>query len=148
MESTPLVLRLLVVEDRCAPGVAGWDLFRPVRAADRVSCALRVTAYFSSPLPVAETLAGILGAGERALSGIPFTRGTVRQDRPGELSRAGHTLTWDQPGFPVPWPGQSADAYRFVCEPPRATGTDDIRCQYGTVFALTLPPAAYFRMPR
>ncbi|MEU7566895.1 hypothetical protein AB0A99_12910 [Streptomyces fradiae] len=43
-ESTPLVLRLLVVEDHYTRGMSGWDLFNPVRPAYRVSCWMRLSA--------------------------------------------------------------------------------------------------------
>ncbi len=152
--STPLEPRLLVIEDRYAPGVAGSGLFTLHRAGCRVSCRMLVTAYFSSPLPPAETLSRILDAGERALSGIPFTRELVGSDRPpdsGELSRAGHTLTWDRPAAPLPEPAESPYDHRLRlrCEPsPEGGGVQGVRSRYGTVFALTLPPVTYYRVPR
>ncbi|MFE3329936.1 hypothetical protein [Streptomyces sp. NPDC059176] len=146
-ESTPLMLRLLVVEDHYTRGIAGWDLFTPVRPAYRVSCGMRLMAYYSSPLPPAETITQILDAGEQPLSGIPFTHDTAREDRRGELTHAGHNLTWDQPGSPIPKPEQPANANRFICEPPEAS-VGGIRRRYGTVFALTLPPNHYYRIPR
>ncbi|WP_031476032.1 hypothetical protein [Streptomyces bicolor] len=61
-EGTPLELRLLIVEDHFTRGV-GWDLFTPTSPACQVSCRTRLTAYYSSPLPLAETIARILDAG-------------------------------------------------------------------------------------
>ncbi|GGR10027.1 hypothetical protein [Streptomyces aurantiogriseus] len=90
--STPLVLRLLVVEDHYTRGTASLDLFTSLRPAYRVSCWMRLTAYYSSPLPPAETITRILDAGEQALSGIPFTHDIAHEDS-GELAHAGHTLT-------------------------------------------------------
>ncbi|MFD5097563.1 hypothetical protein [Streptomyces albidochromogenes] len=146
-ESTPLVLRLLVVEDHCNRGMADWDLFKPVKPAYRLSCWMRLTAYYSSPLSPDETITEILAAGEQALSSIPFTHDNTHEDNRGELTHAGHTLTWDHPGSPVPAPAQPANAYRFVCEPPAAS-LGGVRRRYGTVFALDLPPADYYRVPR
>ncbi|MFD4759513.1 hypothetical protein ACFWOJ_11615 [Streptomyces sp. NPDC058439] len=146
-ESTPLVLRLLVIEDHYTRGMVGWDLFTPITPAYQVSCWMRLTAYYSSPLPPAETITRILDTGKQTLSGIPFTHNTAREDGRGELTHAGHTLTWDQPGSSAPEPEQPANAYRFVCEPPAAS-VGGIRRRYGTVFALSLPPGDYYRIPR
>ncbi|GGW87288.1 hypothetical protein CP966_33830 [Streptomyces galilaeus] len=146
-ETTPLVLRFLVVDDHCTRGLAGWDLFTPVRRAFRVSCWMRLTAYYSSPLPPTETITRILDAGEHALSGIPFTHSTTGEKRRGELDSVGHALTWDQPASPVPEPEQPAHAYRFTYEP-SAANVGGIRRQHGTVFMLTLPPEDYYRIPR
>lgn len=145
--STPLVLRLLVVEDHYTRGMADWDLFRPVKPAYRVACQMRLTAYYSSPLSPAETITEILAAGEHALSSIPFTRDNTPEDQRDALTHAGHTFSWDHPGSPVPAPLQPAHACRFVCEPPAAS-LGGIRRSYGTVFALDLPPADYYRVPR
>lgn len=147
-ESTPLVLRLLVVRDHFTRGMADWDFFRPTRAAFRVSCEMHVTAYFSSPLPPAQTLARILDAGEAGLSGVPFTRDTACQYRPGELTHAGHTLTWDQSTLLVADSSKPLNTFRCLYEPSSVGGLSGIRDRYGTVFSLALPPAVYFRMPR
>lgn len=145
--STPLVLRLLVIRDHYTPGRAGWDLFRPVRAAYRVTCDIHVTAYFSSPLTPVETITRILGAGGAGLSGIPLAPETACQDRPGELSHAGHTLTWDLPTVLVADSGQPMNVLRCSYEPSSSGGLDSIRDAYGTVFSLALPPASYFHVP-
>ncbi|MDN3297595.1 hypothetical protein QWM81_26870 [Streptomyces ficellus] len=146
-QSTPLVLRLVVVEDSYTRGMAGWDMFNPVKPAYQVSCSMRLTAYYSSPLPAPETITRILAAGEQALSGIPFTHDNAHEDRQGAMTHVGHTLTWDQPGSHVPEPEQPANAFRFVCQPPGAR-VDGIRRRHGTVFALTLPPENYYQVPR
>lgn len=146
-ESTPLVLHLLVVDDHCTRGTASWDLFTPVRPSYRVSCSMRLTAYYSSPLSSAETITRILDAGDQAVSAIPFTHDTAGEGRQGELSCAGHSLTWDQPGSPVPEPEQQANAHQFICEPTEAS-VGDIRRRDGMVFMLSLPPEDYYRIPR
>ncbi|MFI9582832.1 hypothetical protein ACIHCQ_13525 [Streptomyces sp. NPDC052236] len=146
-ESTPLVLRLVVVEDHYTRGMAGWDLFNPVKPAYRVSCWMRLKAYYSSPLSSAEAINRILAAGEQALSGIPFAHDNAPEDRRGGVTHAGHTLTWDQPGSQVPEPERPANAYRFVCEPPAAS-VGGIRRRHSTVFALTLPLEHYYQIPR
>lgn len=146
-ESTPLVLRLVVVEDHYTRGRVGWDLFTPVRPAYRVSCWMRLTAYYSSPLPPAETITRVLTAGEQALSSVPFTYDNAHEARRGGMAHAGHTLTWDHSGSQVPDPEPSANAYRFVREP-TAASVSGTRRRYGTVFTLTLPPVDYFRAPR
>ncbi|MGH4036035.1 hypothetical protein ACQB60_44875 [Actinomycetota bacterium Odt1-20B] len=119
--STPLALHLLVVEDQYTRGTVEWDLFTPVSPAFRVCCWMRLTGYFSSPLPAAQTITQILAEGERALSGIPFTHNTTREHTTGELAHAGHVLAWDQPGALIPEPEQPTHTYRFVREPRRRT---------------------------
>ncbi|MGW3495693.1 hypothetical protein [Streptomyces sp. NPDC001020] len=142
-ESTPLVLRLLVIEDYYARGMVGWNLFTPVRPARRVSCWMRLTAYYSSPLPSAETISRILDAGTQPLFRYPlFTRNTAREDGRCDLTHVSHTLTGGQPDSPVSEPERPANANRFVCEPPAAS-VGGIRRRYGTVFVLTLPSGGY-----
>lgn len=143
-QSTPLVLRLIVLEDHWMPGTAGWDLFNPVRASHKVSCRMRLTAYYSSPLPPAETITRIFAAGERPLSSIPFIRGIAHESH-GELTHVGHTLTWDQPGSPVPEP--TSVTHRLMCDP-SAASVGDIRRRHDTVFALDLPTDNYYQVPR
>lgn len=95
--STPLEPRLLVIEDRYAPGVAGSGLFTLHRADCRVSCRILVTAYFSSPLPPAETLSRILDAGERACPASP--------SRANSEALPVRTTPVNSPGPDTPWPG-------------------------------------------
>ncbi len=142
-----MVLRLVVVEDHCTRGMAGWDLLKPVKAAYRLSCWMHLTAYYSSPLPSDETITRILDAGQQALSAIPFTHHNAHEDIQGQLTHAGHTLTRDQSGSQVPELEQPANAYRFVCEPPTASVVA-IRRRYGTVFALTLPQENYYQIAK
>ncbi|MFF6998862.1 hypothetical protein ACFY93_28440 [Streptomyces sp. NPDC008313] len=112
----------------------------------RVSCWIRLTAYYSSPLQPDETIAMILAAGEQPLSSIPFTRGSIDEDE-REMSHAGHTLTWDQPGSPIPEPGQPFSEIKPVSESSPAS-VGDIRRSFGTVYALTLPQEDYYQVSR
>ncbi|MFJ3934982.1 hypothetical protein [Streptomyces parvus] len=150
VENTPLELRLLVIEDHYSRGWADLGLLTLSRSAYRASCEMRVTAYFSSPLPLAETLAHILDAGERGLSGIPFTYDLAPGDSPGELAHAGHVLTWNQSTVPLPEHAEGAHDCRFrlLLDPPIASNVASIRRRHGAVFALALPPTTYFRVLR
>lgn len=145
-ETTPLTLRLLVIEDHYLPGTPSWEWLSPSKPAFKVSCWMRVTAYHSSPLPPAETIGRILDVGEQPLSPIPLTRANTPPPSANEIVHAGHILTWDHPSQPVTEPERLTGVYRYVREP-ASPSVGEIRRQHGTVFALTLPPDYYYRMP-
>ncbi|MGP4090648.1 hypothetical protein [Streptomyces sp. KR55] len=107
---------------------------------------MRVTAYYSSPLPPAETIGRILDAGEQPLSPIPFTRANTPLPSADEIAHAGHILTWDRPGQPLTEPERLTGVYRYVREP-ASSSVGEIRRQRGIVFALALPSDYYYRMP-
>ncbi|MFI1769678.1 hypothetical protein ACH41H_47925 [Streptomyces sp. NPDC020800] len=152
-EKTPLALRLLALDDHCVPGTLGWDLFSPRRPTWKVRCWMRLTAYYTSPLSVSDTIDAILTAGDQPLSPIPFTHehdGTGAElipGPPGDRVRAGHVLDWDNPSRTLPGPEENTGLHRRVYEPPGATVTA-IRHQHGVIYRLTLPVDDYYRIPR
>ncbi|MFD8391910.1 hypothetical protein ACFV2N_22600 [Streptomyces sp. NPDC059680] len=152
-EETPLTLRLLAIDDHCVPGTLNWDLFSPRWPTCKVRCTMRLTAYYTSPLPVSDTIDAILTAGDQPLSPIPFTHeheGTGTElipGPPGDMVRAGHILDWDKQGHTLPEPEQNPSGYGTVREPPHTT-VSGIRRLHGAVYRLTLPTIHYYRVPR
>ncbi|MGW0886490.1 hypothetical protein [Streptomyces sp. NPDC002671] len=152
-EETPLTLRLLAIDDHCMPGTPDWDLFSPRWPTCKVRCCMRLTAYYTSPLPVSDTIDAILTAGDQPLSPIPFTHehdGTATElipGPPGDRVRAGHVLDWDNPSHTLPGPEENPSLCRRVYEPTHATVTA-IRHQHGIIYRLTLPADDYYRIPR
>ncbi|MFG3370612.1 hypothetical protein ACIPWY_38770 [Streptomyces sp. NPDC090032] len=169
---TPLTLGLVVVEDSCAGGQAP-ELFFP-SGADRykIRCTMYVTAYFGAdPRRVADTIDGVLSAGDRPGSPIPFGhdfqyartvvdyyRGKAGDPQgpgtgePKELFSAGTvTLNWDQ----VRAEGASAlmeeprtctphdPPVRRCLREPATSSVADLRRTYGMVFKLTFPAKDY-----
>ncbi|TKT03593.1 hypothetical protein [Streptomyces lasalocidi] len=152
-EWTPLELRLLIIDDYCTPGTLDWELFGPRWPAYKVRCFMRLTGYYTSPLPVPDTIEAILTAGDQPLSPIPFSHARNRKETdltpgpPGNMSHAGHVLDWDRPGFTLKAPEDYPAAYRRICDPPVTTVTA-IRVQHGVIYRLTLPVFDYYRIPR
>lgn len=148
-EETPLTLRLLVLEDHYVPGTPTREWLAPSKPSFKVSCWMRLTAYYSTDTTVAEAIDSILIAGERPLARIPFTHNNTSTPllTAAEMSHAGHTLIWDILGRPVNEPERPPFAYRYVREPASST-VGEIRQRYGTVLALTLPREDYYRMSR
>ncbi|MEW2154596.1 hypothetical protein AB0950_04770 [Streptomyces sp. NPDC007189] len=152
-EETPLTLRLLAIDDHCVPGTLDWDLFNPRWPTYKVRCWMRLTAYYTSSLPVSDTVDAILTAGDQPLSPIPFTHehdGTGTElipGPPGDRVRAGHVLDWDNPSRTLPGPEENPGLYRRVYEPSHATVTA-IRHQHGIIYRLILPADGYYRIPR
>ncbi|MGW1169094.1 hypothetical protein [Streptomyces sp. NPDC002550] len=120
-DRTPLSLGLAVVHDVCVPGSGpGW-FFQQKTDDYKVVCSMNITAYYGAdPRHMADTLDGILTAGDHARSGpagsgspIPFThddhgkrlvayyRGHdpnpqgPKAPEPTMMAVSGQTLTWD-----------------------------------------------------
>ncbi|MEV7755973.1 hypothetical protein [Streptomyces griseofuscus] len=150
-EQTPLMLRLLVIDDHCIPGTLDWDLFTLCRPTYKLRCWMRLTAYYTSPLPSSDTIDAILAAGDQPLSAIPFTHehdgtGTELIPAPlGDRIRAGHVLDWDSRIRTLPEPEENSGLYRHVHEPLHAT-VADIRHQHGSIYRLVLPADDYDRI--
>ncbi|WNF28520.1 hypothetical protein RI138_17690 [Streptomyces sp. C11-1] len=170
---TPLTLGLVVLEDVCVGGQAKEWFFVTGDDQYKVNCTMRVTAYFGAdPHRTAETIDGILTAGDRAESPIPFAhdfqyarkvvdyyRGKTGDPQgtgtgePRELFAAATIrLTWDQVRSgdtrelieePRPCASPGPTMRRCLHEPP-STSVADLRREYGMVFKLTLPTQQYF----
>ncbi|WP_212912586.1 hypothetical protein [Streptomyces sp. TS71-3] len=113
---TPLTLGLLALEDTCAGGTAKEWFYSTGDDRYKIRCTLYATAYFGAdPRHMADTIDGILTAGDRTGSPIPFAhdfqyartvvdyyRGRTGDPQgpgtgePTLLSAAPVTLRWDQ----------------------------------------------------
>ncbi|MFG3408252.1 hypothetical protein [Streptomyces sp. NPDC048142] len=170
---TPLTLGLVALEDECAGGQAREWFFPSGDDRYDIRCTMYVTAYFGAdPRRIADTIDGVLAAGDRTGSSIPFAhdfsyartvvdyyRGKTGDPQgpgtgePKELfAAATTTLNWDQV--------RSGDARELIEEPrpcappgptvrrclhePTSTSVDDLRREYGMVFKLTIPTQQYF----
>lgn len=170
---TPLTLGLVVLEDACAGGRAKEWFFPTGDDRYEIDCTLDVTAYFGAdPRRMADTIDGVLTAGDRTGSPVPFAHdfpyaravvdyyrgGTGDPQGPGTgeprelFAAATATLNWDQirgEGTrelieePRPCAPPGPTARRCLHEP-ASTGVADLRREYGTVFELTLPTRQYF----
>ncbi len=170
---TPLTLGLVVLEDVCVGGSAK-ELFLPT-GSDRykIKCTMSVAAYFGAdPRRMADTIDGVLSAGDRTGPPIPFdhefhyARAVVDYYRgkagdpqgpgtgePTHLS-GGTTLTlsWDQVRSgntgqlieePRPCSPHDPPVRRCLNEP-ASTSVADLRREYGMVFKITMPVKNYF----
>ncbi|MFH9759077.1 hypothetical protein ACH4MJ_14835 [Streptomyces anulatus] len=170
---TPLTLGLVVLEDVCVGGSAK-ELFFPT-GSDRykIKCTMSVAAYFGAdPRRMADTIDGVLSAGDRTGSLIPFDhafhyartvvdyyRGKTGDPQgpgtgePTELFSANTiSLNWDQvrsgsTGLlleePRPCSLHDPPVQRCLREP-ASTSVADLRREYGMVFKITMPVTNYF----
>lgn len=170
---TPLSLGLVVLQDVCTGGKAKEWFFSNGDDRYKIRCEMYVTAYFGAdPRSVADTLDGVLTAGDRADSPIPFNhdfhyarmvvdyyRGNTGDPQgpgtgePTHLSNAGSvTFSWDQV--------RSGDTRELIEEPslvayhdppmkrlllePASTSVADLRREHGMVFKITMAVNNYF----
>ncbi|MFF1268895.1 hypothetical protein ACFVZE_23995 [Streptomyces anulatus] len=170
---TPLTLGLVVLEDVCVGGSA-TELFLPT-GSDRykIKCMMSVAAYFGAdPRRIADTIDGVLSAGDRTGPPIPFDHdfhyaravvdyyrgkaGDPQGPGTGEPARLSGgtilTLSWDQV--------RSGNTGQLIEEPrpcspheppvrrclnkPASTSVADLRREYGMVFKITMPVKNYF----
>ena len=167
-EDTPLALGMLVVRDTCRGGSAEQLFDSNGDDTYKISCSLQVTAYYGAdPGRIVSVLDGVLTAGDRMGSGIPFTHdayGAVvdrYRDHAGaleqtQLSTPWHTLSWDpvrdhQPHLMI----QEPDACPAVDLPvmrctrePRAQTVAALRQRYGMVFKLDLTEPRYYEVSK
>ncbi len=170
---TPLTLGLVVLEDVCVGGSAPEWLFPTGADKYKIKCSMSVAAYFGAdPRRMADTIDGVLSAGDRTGPPIPFNhefhyartvvdyyRGKTgnsegpRTWEPMQLSR-GMTLTlsWDQVRSghtgrlieePRPCSPHEPPVRRCLREP-ASTSVADLRREYGMVFKITMPVRNYF----
>ncbi|MEV5898362.1 hypothetical protein [Streptomyces sp. NPDC052127] len=169
---TPLTLGMIVVEDVCAGGKAKEWFFPTGDDQYKIRCTMYVTAYFGAdPRRMADTLDGVLTAGDRSGSPIPFGhdfqyartvidyyRGKAGDPQgpgtgePKLLFSAGTVrLNWDQVHtsgtrelIEEPHPCGSDDPPMRRClREPASTSVADLRRKYGMVFKLTFPAKNY-----
>ncbi|MGQ4727160.1 hypothetical protein ACUN3E_05805 [Streptomyces sp. Ju416(a)] len=170
---TPLTLGLVVLEDVCVGGSAPEWLFPTGSDRYKIKCTMSVAAYFvADPRRMADTIDGVLSAGDRTGPPIPFNhefhnaRAVVDYYRrkagdpqgPGTGEPAhlfgGTTLTlsWDQVRSgnsgqlieePRPCSPREPPVRRCLIEP-ASTSVADLRREYGMVFKITMPVKDYF----
>ncbi|MFD8118467.1 hypothetical protein [Streptomyces microflavus] len=170
---TPLTLGLVVLEDVCVSGSA-TELFLPT-SSDRykIKCMMSVAAYFGAdPRRMADTIDGVLSAGDRTGPRIPFNhefhyahtiinyyRGKAGEPQGPGTGEPTHlsggttlTLSWDQLRSgntgqlieePRPCSPHEPPVRRCLNEP-ASTSVADLRHEYGMVFKITMPVKNYF----
>ncbi|MGW3172640.1 hypothetical protein [Streptomyces sp. NPDC001153] len=169
-EQNPLTLGLVDVRDECFGGTARQWIDSNGDDQYKIKCSLSVTAYYGADRKhFVSVLDGILAAGDRPGSGVPFNHssdgqiihyyrqhgGQEQEPEAPQLSSASHTLSWD----PVRDRNRS---YLMVTEPDKCRASDPpvarclrepesgtvaaIRSQYGMVFKLDLGHSDYFTM--
>ncbi|WP_033284603.1 hypothetical protein [Streptomyces sp. NRRL F-525] len=167
-EDTPLALGMLVVRDTCRGGRAKQLFDSNGDDTYKISCSMQVTAYYgAAPDRIVSVLDGVLTAGDRTGSDIPFTNdayGAVvdrYRDHAGaleqtEMSASAHTLSWDpvrdhQPHLMI----QEPDACPAVDLPvtrctrePEAQTVAALRKRYGMVFRLDLTEPKYYEVSK
>ncbi len=170
---TPLTLGLVVLEDMWLRGRSTEWFFRTGDDRYKIRCMMSLTAYFGAdPRHMADTVEGILTAGDRACSLINFShdfvyarevvayyRGEAGDPRgpgtgePRKLFRGGAvTLTWDQVRSgqarelveePGPSTRHDPPTHRYLREP-ASVSVADLRREHGMVFRIELPVTYYF----
>jgi hypothetical protein len=170
---TPLTLGLVVLEDVCIGGRSKEWFFQTGDDNYRIRCMLSITAYFGAdPRTVADTIDGVLSAGDKNGSPIAFNhdflyaRTVVDYYRgnngpppgkdtvePTQLSKAGAiTLRWDQVrgknrreliDEPRSCTPHDPPIQRCLKEP-GSTSVRDVRNKYGMVFKITIPVNNYY----
>lgn len=170
---TSLTLGLVTVDDVCIRG-RGRELFSSSGDDQyKIRCLMSVTAYFGAdPRHMADTIDGILSAGDRTGSVVPFghdfqyARKVVDyyNGKPGDpqgpgtgeptelFAAATATLNWDQVTTRVsrklidePHPCAPADPpLRRCLREPANTQVTNLRRKFGTVFKLTFATSEYY----
>ncbi|MFD4341202.1 hypothetical protein ACFWPP_28970 [Streptomyces anulatus] len=170
---TPLTLGLVILEDVCIGGRDKEWFFQTGDDKYKIRCMLSISAYFGAdPRTVADTIDGVLSAGDQTDSPIAFNhdflyaRTVVDYYRgkngapvghnavePTRLSKAGTiTLNWDQV--------RGENRRELIDEPrscaphdppikrclkePGSTTVKDLRNKYGMVFKITIPIKNYY----
>ena len=169
---TSLTLGLITVDDLCIPGKGREWFFSSGDDQHKIRCMLSVTAYFGAdPRKIAGTIDGILSAGDRPGSAVPFghdfyyARMVVDyyRGKPGDPQGPGTgephqlfdpsvTLDWDQVTTrgtrrqlidePPPCRPDDPPLQRCVREP-ADTPVAALRHRYGAVFRVTFSVVDY-----
>ncbi|WP_147481242.1 hypothetical protein [Streptomyces shenzhenensis] len=170
-DHTPLALGLVVVRDVCRGGTnkqwfdsAGDDQYK-------IKCSLYVTAYYGAdPRRMGDVLDGVMDAGDRPASQIPFDHGGYRSNlveyyrengpnpsgpgapEPTQMSDPSQILSWDPVHDhntrllieePEECPYNDPPVVRCSTEPEAGT-VAQIRRRYGMVFKLDLGSSDYY----
>ncbi|MFF4119408.1 hypothetical protein [Streptomyces sp. NPDC001714] len=167
-EHTPLTLAIVVVRDTCLGGKGKQWFDSNGDDQYKIRCSMWVTAYYGADQKrIVPVLDGVLTAGDRTGSIIPFTHDTYGQfveyyrghgghGEVPELSLPDHTLSWDpvrdrRPDLMVKEPGKcptdDPPLTRCVREPDAET-VAAIRKQYGMVFKLDLASPEYYKVSK
>lgn len=170
---TALTLGLVTVDDSCVGGRATEWFFQDGDDQYKIRCTMYVTAYFGAdPHQVADTIDGILTAGDPDGSLIPFDhdfiyatevvdyyrgkKGDPQGPGTGEptelFSAATATLDWDQVRQngkrelieEPPACSPSDPPVRRCLREPAGAGVTTMRRKYGMVFKLSFPSTNYF----
>ncbi|MFE2974103.1 hypothetical protein [Streptomyces sp. NPDC059258] len=169
---TPLTLGLVTLEDVCVGGSAQEWLFPTGADKYKIKCTMSVAAYFGAdPRRMADTIDGVLSAGDRTGPPIPFNHefhyartvvdyyrgktGNSEGPRTWEPMQLSHdmtlTLSWDQVRSghtgqlieePRPCSPHEPPVRRCLNEP-ASTSVADLRREYGMVFKITMPVKDY-----
>ncbi|MCX4486611.1 hypothetical protein OG890_22180 [Streptomyces anulatus] len=170
---TPLRLGLVLLEDVCVGGSA-TELFLPT-GSDRykIKYMMSVAAYFGAdPRRMADTIDGVLSAGDRTGLRVPFNHefhyartvveyyrgktGDPQGPGTGEPTRLSRgtilTFSWDQvrsgnTGQLIEEPGPCSPhepPVRRCLNEPASTSVADLRREHGMVFRITMPVRNYF----
>ncbi|MFE7028829.1 hypothetical protein ACFU9Y_00855 [Streptomyces sp. NPDC057621] len=172
---TPLTLGLVVLEDVCVGGKAKEWFFHTGDDQYKIRCIMSVTAYFGAdPQSMADTIDGILTAGDRTGPPIPFNhdfqyartvveyyrgktgdpQGPGTGEPTGLFSAGTIEVSWDQIRGgqtsqlieePRPCPPHDPPERRCLNEP-TSTSVSQLRRTYGMVFKITLPIKEYFTL--
>ncbi|WP_432158347.1 MULTISPECIES: hypothetical protein [unclassified Streptomyces] len=170
-DHTPLDLRLVTVRDICRGGTAKEWLDPGGDDQYKIKCSLYVTAYYSAaPQSMGDVLDGILDAGDRPASHIPFGHDDYRSNlvdyyrqhgpnplgpaapEPTHMTDPSQTLSWDpihdhNPGLQIQEPDEclrdDPPVTRCVNEPESET-VAGIRKRYGMAFKLDLGSSDYY----
>lgn len=169
---TPLTLGLVVLEDLCIGGRDAEWFFQTGDDKYKMRCTMSISAYFGAdPRTAADAIDGVLSAGDRTGSLIPFNHDSLyartvvdyyrgkksvslekNMAEPTELFNAGTiTLNWDQVRgenkrelIDEPRPCAPHDPpLRRCLKEGESTSVRDLRRKYGMVFRITIPVKNY-----
>lgn len=168
-DRTSLNFGMLVVRDTCLGGTAKQWFDSNGDDTYKIRCSMRLTAYYGAdPKLIVSVLDGILTAGDRTGSDIPFNHDAYGQfvdyyrDHGGhnpevpELSLPYHTLSWDPVRDRRPYlvtkepdkcPANDAPLTRCMREPEAET-VAAIRKRYGMAFKLDLTAPEYYKVSK
>ncbi|MFJ6833467.1 hypothetical protein [Streptomyces sp. NPDC091209] len=167
-EQTPLAPGMLVLTDTCFRGKVKQWFDSNGDDSYKLTCSMRVTVYYGAdPKRIVSVLDGILNAGDRPGSDIPFTHRVeesfvdrYRHHTSGleetEMSTPTQTLSWDpvhghQSNHlvkePDACPANDPPVSRCVRSPASET-VAAIRKRYGMVFKLDLTSPEYYKVSK
>ncbi|WP_129308990.1 hypothetical protein [Streptomyces sp. L2] len=167
-DRTPLKLGMLVLRDNCIGGRAKQWIDSNGADTYKIRCSIQVTAYYGAdPKKIVSVLDGVLAAGDKSGSAIPFThqangqfvnyyRHTDGHAEVPQLSLPSHTLSWDpvrddRPSLTITEPDQcvgSDPPVRRCVREREMQSVTAIRKRYGMVFKLELTAPDYYTVSK